>query len=342
MSAWWRRLGTGQRVAVVCVVVVLGLNVVLSAIGSILGGEPGGPASSSFSTGADGLEGYADLLERAGHPVTRLREPVRAADLPADATAVIADPEQLEPSEAKALARFVAGGGRLLVAGRDGAPVVQAVTGTPVEWVLRGDAARLRVWVPAPEVGDARVLVGDQGGRWRNVGPFVPVAGASDEPAVIVGAVGRGSVVAVADAAVLHNQNLARADNARFALAAAGDDRRPVVFVESVHGGVTGWAAVPSSWRWTLLGIAVTGLVAVWAAGVRFGPPEPAARQLRPPRLDHVEALAADLDRVTPPPADLAAALAEGAQAAARERHARGQADPDTVPADPPRAGAQL
>lgn len=345
LAARWVRLGRGQRVAVVVVVAALVVNLTLSAVDSMLGSDPGGPVSSSFSTGSDGLEAYADLLRRSGHPVTRVRDQLRPSDLPAGATAVLADAESLTPSEGKALLAFVAEGGRLVVAGQGSDQVVQAATGVAVRRGDGGRARRLRTWVPAPEVGSARLLAGDEGGRWRRVGPLLPVIGADGEAAVVVGDAGEGRVVAVADASVLQNRNLSQADNAAFALAAAGPAGRPVVFVESVHGFAGGGLdAVPSSWRWAAAGLLLALVLGLWAAGTRFGPPEPAARRLRPPRLDHVRAVAADLDRVTPPSPDLAAELQAGAEAAAAARRTHGLADPSPSldpTSDRPRAGAR-
>lgn len=339
----WRRLGRGQRAVTAVVAVVLAVNVVLAALGSLLGGDPGGPVSSSFSTGGDGLEAYADLLREAGHPVTRLRDAPSSSDLAGAGTVVVADPTELTAADARALARFTADGGTLVLAGSRTSPLLARLTGQPVRWsTISGSAERLAVWVPSPETGGADGLAGDDGSRWADPGGLLPLVGAGGQPAVVTGAVGEGRVVALASASPLHNANLARADNARFGLGLAGPADSRVVFVESVHGFATsGFDAVPASWKWTALGLGLAAVVGLWAAGTRFGPPEPDRRALRPPRLDHVVALAADLDRVSPPPADPAAAMAEGALAAAAERRARGMADPDadTVPARPHRGG---
>ncbi|HEX2574945.1 MAG TPA: DUF4350 domain-containing protein, partial [Aquihabitans sp.] len=108
---WWSGLGRGQQALLAVVAVVVVTNLVLAGARSMVGGDPGGPASSSFSTGGDGLEALADLLEAEGHPVARVRDTVTAADLPVAATAVVADPQRLGATEAERLARFVAGGG---------------------------------------------------------------------------------------------------------------------------------------------------------------------------------------------------------------------------------------
>jgi hypothetical protein len=305
-------------VLVSVIALVVAANVALAGVRSLVGGEPGGPASSSFGTAGDGLEGYADLLRAGGREVVRLRQAPAAGDLPAGATVVVADPAQLGAAEVEALGQLLESGGRLVLAGAATEPLLAAATGHDVTHD-DGDSGELQVWVPSPDTGSAGELAGDRGGRWRDVGPLLPLAG-DDRGAAIVtgpaGAGGAGQVVALADADLLHNDNLARADNAALGLGLAGPGGAPVVFLESVHGfGGSGADAVPDAWKRALAGVALALVVGVWAAAARFGPPEPQARHLRPPRRDHVDAVAAALDRA-------------------------GASDVDTVPHDPPHRGA--
>jgi hypothetical protein len=102
------------------------------------------------------------------------------------------------------------------------------------------------------------------------------------------------------------------------------------VFFESVHGfGATVVDALPPSWKWAVTGLALSLLVGLWWAGSRFGPPEPSARALRPARLDHVRAVAADLERVSTAPADLVGPLVEANRL---ELGVRLQVAPDSSP----------
>lgn len=320
MTSWWGGLGRGQRAITIVVAAVIAFNVVLSGLGSIITPPPGGPASSSFSTGSDGLEAYADLLKRQGHDVTRLRSEIDGIDLPVGATVVVADPQQLTPAEAAHLDDFVRGGGRLVLAGPTSTEAVAAITGTPMSAVSADPVEEIDVWLPVPVVGTATVLTGDEGSRWFDVGSLLPVAGADGQATVVVGAVGDGEVVAVADTGPLLNQHLAEADNAAFGLGLAGPER-PVIFAESVHGyAATGLDAVPSSWKWAALGLAIALVAGLWAAGTRFGPPEPFERALRPPRRDHVDAVAADLEAVTRHPAEAVAPLADASRTALADR----------------------
>jgi hypothetical protein len=114
--------------------------------------------------------------------------------------------------------------------------------------------------------------------------------------------VGEGRVQLLADVSPLQNRGLARADNAALGIDLAGGAQRPVAFLETVHGyGVSrGFGGLPSEVKWALLGLALTALMAVWAAGRRFGPPEDPDTEPPPPRLAYVDALAAALERAKP------------------------------------------
>jgi hypothetical protein len=103
----------------------------------------------------------------------------------------------------------------------------------------------------------------------------------------------------VADASILSNAFLDRADNAAFAVAAAGPTDRPVVFAEYGHGygHRRGVRALPAAWRRLLLVAALAVAVAMWARGKRLGPPDRDDTVRPPPRVAYVEALAATLVR---------------------------------------------
>lgn len=317
LARWWDGLSRTQRVVAVVIGAVVALNVGLVGLRSAIGGgDPGGPVSSSLSTGAGGMEAFADLADRFGHPVVRLTEPARPGDLPAGATIVLADPGSLDEAEARVLLEATAAGGRLVLAGPATTPLLQAALGASVESVQVDAEASLVVVDdgspdPAAVTGSARTVAGDAGDRWEvDRAVRVHVVDGADRPVVVSAPVGAGEVVGLADADPLHNRNLAEADNAALALGLAGGGGRPLVFVESVHGfGERGVDAAPAAWRWAAAGLALAFVAGLWWAGNRFGPPEPDARSLRPPRVDHVRAVAADLDRVSRTPVELVAPL---------------------------------
>ncbi len=75
-----------------------------------------------------------------------------------------------------------------------------------------------------------------------------------------------------------------------------------MAFLETVHGyGVSrGFGGLPARVKWTLLGLALTTLLALWAAGRRLGPAEDPDVPLPPPRVEYADALAAALARAEP------------------------------------------
>ena len=126
--------------------------------------------------------------------------------------------------------------------------------------------------------------------------------GPADAPLVVTARSGEGSVALLADSSPLHNRALDQADNAMFGLTLIGGARKPVAFLETVHGygASRGFGGLPTNVKWVLLGLALTTLMALWAAGRRFGPIEDVDESLPPPRVEYVDALASALVRTKP------------------------------------------
>jgi hypothetical protein len=257
---------------------------------------PKGPRSSSYATSPNGAAAFADVLARAGHRVRRLRTPVAEQPPAKNETLFVLEPNVIEPEEARALARWVRDGGRLVAATRGNASWLDEVLADPPQWRDDGPV-RHGVLAPTTETAGVTTVLSGEGGAWHQLGRALPFLGPPQAPLAVSTREGRGSVVLVADATPLQNGGLARADNAAFGLALAAG--RPVAFLETVHGyGVArGFAGLPSRVKWALIGLALTGLAAVWAAGRRLGPPEERDTPLPPPRVEYVEALAAALAR---------------------------------------------
>jgi len=322
-----------RRQAVVggLVAAVVGLNLVALALDRLTG-APGGPPSSSYATAPEGLAAYAELLRRFGHPVVRVREPVREADLGASATVVLLDPGRVPAEDARALRDFVERGGRLVAGGAEPGAWLDRLLDDPPAWSREG-ARRVTPLAPAPEVDGVGTAQTAGDGSWTDGGKALPVLGGAGGSVVAVATPGRGRVVLLADASLLQNRLLAAADNAVLGLALAGERSRPVAFVESVHGygEATGLRAIPISWRFALGGLALAALTLMLARGRRLGPPEREARDLPPPRREYVDSLAAVLARTKRPDEAL-----EPVRAAARTRLARragltADADADTL-----------
>lgn len=286
--------------------VVRGLLVVIAAVAVFnvvayivdgVGGAKRGPRSSSYTTSAEGLAAYADLLARAGHPVGRLRADLGEERLASGTTLVLVDPGPASGSDKAAMTSFVENGGRVIAAGASAAAWVEGVVARPPTWTS-GGAGSASVAAPAPEVTGVEEIRTAALGRWSDAASGLPVLTGGDGVLAAVETVGSGRVVMLADPSVLQNGLLAFADNAAFGLQVAGEANRPVVFAESVHGyGTEGLAAVPRRWLWALGGLLVATLVYMAAKARRLGPPEELARPLPPPRRDYAEALGGILAR---------------------------------------------
>jgi hypothetical protein len=300
------------RAVAVLVAAFVVLNVVALVVSSVRP-QPSGADGSAYATQPRGAAAYAELLRRDGHPVRYLRESLGTARLDPGATLVVLDAPALHASERRTLARFVRAGGRLIAGGEDAG---RGIVPRAPRWAPAGPRLA-RPSRPVPETRGVRTVASYGDGGFTSPGGALPMLGRSPALLAVVARSGRGRPLLLADAAPLQNRLLARADNAAFGLGLAGPPRRPVVFVESVHGlgARSGLAALPSRWR---LGLAVAGLAALlWLASRarRLGPPEEVAGEPAPARREHVEALALGLARVRDP----AAALAP-VRAAAREQ----------------------
>ena len=265
------------RAGLAVLVVVVAANLLLRFLGSITGGTPGGPRSSSYATSKAGAAAYAELLGRAGHPVRQVRELPHAAPPSPSATVVLLDPPAVAARDVDALRQFVFAGGRLVAAGLAPVAVRHFVT-------------------PVPQIGPGRPRVRVQGLEIRTDGE----AAWRRQGFLVVRHVGRGAIYLLADSSPLQNRLLATADDAALGLALAGPPARTVDFLESYHGygRSSGLAALPLSWKLLLGGLALAALVYMLARGRRFGPAQQEGRDLPPPRREYVDALAAAMARM--------------------------------------------
>jgi hypothetical protein len=299
------------KIAIGVVAALVAFNVGLRILRSVTGGSPGGPRSSAYATGADGVAAYASLLARAGHRVRHVRAFPHAASLDPAATAFVLDPDFVERRDADALRSFVERGGRL-VAGGSGATrwLGRLVAPGPERSSGGVEGAPL---APVPEVAGVERVQTAGDGSWRTTGAALPAFGDAQRSLLAVAAVGGGRVALLADASPLQNRLLADADNARLGLDLAGPATRPVLFLEAYHGygESSGFAAIPGRWILLLSGLALAALVLMLARGRRLGPPELEERELPPPRRAYVDALAGVLARSRAPEEALAPVRAE-------------------------------
>jgi hypothetical protein len=264
------------RIALGVVVVLVAANLALRFLGTLTGGTPGGPRSSSYATSHHGAAAYAELLGRAGHPVDQVRELPHQSAPTAVTTVFLLDPPGVKSADLEALRTFVRGGGRLVTAGLSPEALHELVSPAPT---LVPGTPRVRV--------HGLEIQTDGAAAWRSRGILVTRH------------VGSGTIQLLADSSPLQNRLLGSADNAAFGLALAGPANRPAEFLESYHGYGTGsgLSALPLAWKLLLGGLGLAALVYAVARGRRFGPPEEEGRNLAPPRREYVDSLAAVVAR---------------------------------------------
>lgn len=266
------------RIGLTVVAILIVGNLALRFIGTLTGGTPGGPRSSSYATSRHGAAAYAELLGRAGHPVFQVRTSPHSSPINPATTVFLLDPPAVGPQDLDALRTFVRRGGRLIAAGLS-------------QQEMRRLVSRVPERAPGPPIVHEDGLAIRTGGAtvWRG------------ENLVAVRHVGDGSVVFLADASPLQNRLLGSADNAAFGLGLALPRDRAVLFLESYHGygsgSGTGLSALPLAWQLLLAGLGLAGIVYAIARGRRFGPPEKEGRSLPPPRREYVDSLAAVVGR---------------------------------------------
>jgi Domain of unknown function (DUF4350) len=313
----FRELPGAWRVAIVVLLLGFALNVI-GALGNRIAPQPTGPPYSSYSTTTDGTAALAELLEREGRDVERLRGDLANAELDPEATVVVLGAGRLASDETIVLHEFLERGGRLVAGGPNPHWLSGAVNEVP-PWSAEG-SEQVRPLVPAPEVRAVRTVATEALGSWDEGARSLPLLGGDDGATLVADRVGEGRALLMADVSPLLNADLDDEDNAALALALAGEGSRKVIFVEGVHGfgESRGLAALPDDWKWALAGLGLAGLVGIWAMGRRFGPPEADRRPLPPPRKRFVDAQALTLARTHDP-----AAAAAPVRDAARERLAR-------------------
>lgn len=228
--------------------VVVAVYVVGAAVVNELTPHAAGTPSSSYSTASDGLNGYAQLLQRSGHPIARLRSRPAAARLDPGQTVVLLNPDVLTRADVNALRTFVVAGGRLIAGGREPDPWLAELLTDPPSWNSNGDEIAT-ILAPVPETGAVQSVQTNGDGSWSRAGATLPALGNGPSSLLTVGGLGAGRVALLADPSALENDRLASADNAALGVGLAGPSGRPVAFEEGIHGygSAHGLAGLPAA-----------------------------------------------------------------------------------------------
>jgi hypothetical protein len=277
---------------------------------------------STFLVGPSGARGYRDALERLGVRVESFRRPTAAFDTvaaPGTVVAVLGPSRPLSPREGAAVAALRTD---LLLAGGGAGPAFRCL-GYEVR-PLRRDS----VTVVPPPGSEARpfplaraVLVrrrsavvidstdADDGGAVRCTAPAAravdtllrTVAG---QPVALRAALEDSrTVTLVADDGLFSNRALRETAAGPFALGLVTPRYRRAVVDEYHHGfdasrslsGATWEWTLRTPWGWAVLQLGAVGVLALLAAGVRFGPIRQGIVRRRRSPLEHVRALATAL-----------------------------------------------
>jgi hypothetical protein len=258
-------------------------------------------------------------------------------------TLFVLNPQGKLTSELAAIHGYLLAGGTVVLAGRPAAGVLRDLLGPgPLPIWQEATPGLSRAAAPAPENYAANTVISTTSGSWRTAATggvedqrLRTLLGGSRGALALLAEVGRGRLVLLASSSPLDNGLLGRDDNAAFALDLAGPAGSPVAFDEYDHlktSSGAGIAGLPGHWQAGLLLALVAVVVWILSAARRFGPPVRAEREPVPPRIAHVDAVAALL--ASGAPARLAAGAAP-LRVAAREKLCRVlRARPDTKDAE--------
>lgn len=281
---------------------------------------------STYDSGRSGYRAIYETLRGAGVSVRRFERQLALLD-PDVRTLVISgyeddpDAKPLSRGDADRLARFVNGGGRLVVLDDDFAGKLDVTPGVGSSHPIRARAAvalaHTRYTAGVERVG-APMESAFEFARWPGAVPLL-----ANDAGVVAVAYGRGKgeVIAITAPALLDNADLLARDNLAFAydsLAGHG----PVAFDEYVHGydrNATFWQVLPAPVRaaaWIVAAIVVLALI---GANVPFAPPIPPESGDARDSAPFVEAMGA-LMRRTHAAGPLIAAFAADAARIARGR----------------------
>ena len=270
------------------------LAVLLAIIGIFGSGERdevGFP--SSHNAGRRGGKAAYLLLKQSGYNISRWDQaPGELPAAPSGMLLIMAEPRRwMEPQERDALHKFVAGGGKLLLAGAAGTSFA------PQSHVRRGEYRPAGTECPAvaatPSTRGGPISM-DGALAWdtnADVSQMVHYA-CKDDAVVVSYPLGKGEVIWWASAVPLSNAGIAEAHNLDLLLNSIRDARR-ILWDEYHFGAAPGpWSyATSRALKWAAMDCAALGLFILITFARRSGPLMPLVSESRLSPLEFVDTL---------------------------------------------------
>ena len=263
------------------------------------------PNPSSYNAKGSGTKGLFLWLQELGFRVRRWEQPLTGLPGEAPVLLVVGPRRAIDDAELKALERWVASGGMLVLADDGvGAPIPKIRPEPPLlTFGLRGRLAgkpgELQPAFPSPYVEGVQTIAPTGSVRFRREKPeaWAPLFGDATGDVVGIRRLGRGTVVAIADPGLFSNARIETADHARLILnivrVHAGRGQVLVDEFHHGHGEQDSFMAYVkrTALPWMLAQAALVFLFLVVARGTRFGSPVAPATGARASSLEYVEAL---------------------------------------------------
>jgi len=234
---------------------------------------------SMTDTGRRGIAAWSMVLRREGFDVRAFTAHLTELDA-RDTTLVLAGSpfdiiSQPTTGEMRALAQWVRGGGHVVLVGFAAPRSDEQLLGIPKITVLSKVVTHSATVTPDVRFGfPVKRLRGDFNAYYRAAKHHRVLARSSLGILAERHALGKGDVVAIADTELFDNATLAKADNARFAVALVGTHR--VLFDEAVYG-LSGdrrfWDVLGTPMRTAVILAGLLALLAIAGNVFPFVPP---------------------------------------------------------------------
>ena len=248
-------------------------------------------SASSYASNSGGAKAAFLLLTDTGYKVQRWEKPLSELPTGANATLVVAEPEEAPSREERdRLKAFVSEGGRVIATGMFAGTFLPENHSVPdlFEGMTWKKASALS---PSPITRAAPQIVLAPRAFWSS--GAAPLYGDGNHVYVVKYPYGKGEVLWWASATPLTNAGLREPGNLEFFLACLGDSTNEILWDEYIHGYrktlTASIAASPAKWLFVQLLLLAIAVVATFSR--RSGPMYTPAAESRLSPLEFVETL---------------------------------------------------